>query len=101
MEVLNSLSPSDDFVPAMATVSSDGAVLWIRIGNLHALCRFSRLVSFPFDQLHCPLDFGGWNLDFNYQSLIKLTPEGCHLTANEADNDAMRSTYQASSRSWP
>ena len=37
--------------PAFATVTSNGDVFHSRPGTLEALCKFSGLVAFPFDQL--------------------------------------------------
>ena len=46
----------------LASVSSDGSVYWSRPGMMDVLCKFSGLVGFPFDQLQCSFELGGWML---------------------------------------
>ena len=48
------------FDPAPALVTSDGTVFWTRPGTLHVACRFSGLLMYPFDELSCPMEVGGW-----------------------------------------
>ena len=45
-----------------ARVGSDGDVFWSRPGTLDLLCRFSGFVAFPFDELSCAAEIGGWTL---------------------------------------
>ena len=44
---------------AMASVSSSGSIFWSRPGMLDVMCKFSGLVAFPYDELSCPIEFGG------------------------------------------
>ena len=44
------------FDPALAKVSSTGAVAWSRPGMLELICRFSGLINFPSDRLECQFD---------------------------------------------
>ena len=46
--------------PAVAKVDHLGSVYYSRPGGLDVLCRFSGLVAFPFDNLTCAVEFGGW-----------------------------------------
>lgn len=46
--------------PAPALVQSTGEVYWARPGTLSVMCRFSGLVMYPFDELSCPIEIGGW-----------------------------------------
>lgn len=55
--------------PALARVSSDGSVFLSRPGSLEIMCKFSGLVAFPFDNLTCAVEFGGWSLSGGYQGL--------------------------------
>ena len=55
--------------PAVAVVQSSGEVFWSRQGTLSLLCGFSGLNNFPFDELKCPSDVGGWMLDGAVQNV--------------------------------
>lgn len=46
--------------PAMARVDYQGHVFLSRPGMLDVMCRFSGLVAFPYDNLTCGIEFGGW-----------------------------------------
>lgn len=55
--------------PAIANVYSTGSIFWSRPGNLEVLCKFSGLVAFPFDDLRCAFEIGGWGLSGRYQGI--------------------------------
>ena len=75
--------------PARATVTHTGHVYWARPGSLTVLCRFSGLVAYPFDELSCPLEVGGWIAGGGTQGLRSWPSEdqggeGCaSLPSNE------------------
>ena len=58
--------------PSFATASSDGSIFWSRPGSLEILCKFSGLVAFPFDNLKCQFEIGGWALSGGQQGLQML-----------------------------
>jgi len=63
--------------PAVASVDHTGAVFYSRPGALDVLCRFSGLVAFPFDNLTCTVEFGGWMYSGAVQGLTpRVTAEG-------------------------
>jgi len=70
------------FDPADAIVTSHGQVSWSRPGILKVMCRFSGLVSFPYGEMSCPIEIGGWRLGGRLQGLtsadttVTATP-GC------------------------
>ena len=68
--------------PAMAIVTYDGNVSWSRPGILRVMCRFSGLISFPYGELSCPIEVGGWRLGGRLQGLTSAdgsvsTNSGC------------------------
>ena len=54
---------------ALAQVWHDGWVFWSRPGVLELLCRYSGLVAFPFDDLRCSTEIGGWAYSGLWQAL--------------------------------
>ena len=58
--------------PSLVRVSSSGETFWSRPGSLDIMCRFSGLVAFPFDQLSCPVEFGGWSFSGGHQGINLL-----------------------------
>ena len=46
-----------------------GYVFWSRPGVASALCRYYGLTRFPYDELSCVLEMGGWAVDGRYQDL--------------------------------
>ena len=78
------------FEPAMARASSDGTIFWSRQGSLEVLCRFSGLVMFPFDELSCPIDLGGWIAGAGTQGIIS-NENGC--AAIDGSEEVSRTTY--------
>ena len=64
------------FDPALATVQHDGSVYWSRPGMLDVMCRFSGLASFPYGNLSCPIELGGWALSGAFQG-IEAMESGC------------------------
>ena len=88
------------FDPAMARASSDGTVYWSRQGSLEVLCRFSGLVSFPFeneDGLNCPIDLGGWIAGAGTQGIYADPNGGC---ATIERNEEV-STHKSQARALP
>lgn len=68
--------------PANAKVSYDGSVYWSRPGSLDVLCKFSGLIAFPFDQLTCAIEMGGWILSGAQQG-VQLSGEGYSFSNQE------------------
>lgn len=75
-----------------ARVSHDGSVFYSRPGTLETLCKFSGLVAFPFDQLRCQLEFGGWLLSGAHQG-IQLDGEGYQFSLQEASSGTSYQEY--------
>lgn len=69
--------------PAIARVSSDGAVYYSRPGSLEIMCKFSGLVAFPFDKLKCSAEFGGWAWSGGQQG-IQLRGAGYEFSSQES-----------------
>lgn len=65
---------------SLALVSHTGEVYWSRPGSLVALCKFSDIISFPFDRPSCTVEIGGYMLSGAYQGLTAgtadFTPDG-------------------------
>jgi len=78
--------------PAVAVVSSDGSVYWSRPGVLSTMCKFSGLVAFPYDQLKCSMEWGGWLISGGYQG-IELTGETPGYSFSKQEETA-GSSYQ-------
>lgn len=55
--------------PSVARVQNDGSVFLSRPGVLSIMCKFSGLVAFPFDELICPFELGGWTYSGGQQGL--------------------------------
>ena len=79
--------------PSVASVSSDGMVFWSRQGSLTLLCGFSGLNNFPFDELKCPTDVGGWMLGNDVQR-IALLDEGWRFVGLERSRIATYSQWE-------
>lgn len=60
------------FDPTMAVVSNDGVVYWSRPGTLEALCRFSGLANFPYGNLKCMIEVGGWSVGAQHMGLVAM-----------------------------
>lgn len=70
--------------PALARANHAGLVVWNRPGMFDVLCRFSGLVMFPFDELSCPIELGGWVTSGTTQGLLPDPDSGCvDATHNE------------------
>ena len=76
--------------PAFARVDSDGTVYWSRPGTLETLCKFSGLVAFPYDNLICKVEVGGWSLSGGQQGL-QLLDQGYNFSTQEVTSG---SSYQ-------
>ena len=76
--------------PSSARVTSDGEVFLSRPGSLDIMCKFSGLVAFPFDQLKCGVEFGGWGFSGGQQG-IKLMDGGYAFSNQELTSG---SSYQ-------
>ena len=68
--------------PAYAMVSHTGRVFLSRPGSLEVMCKFSGLVAFPFDQLKCSMEFGGWGFSGGQQG-IELYNGGYQFSSQE------------------
>ena len=73
--------------PSFARASSDGTVFWSRPGGLEVLCKFSGLVAFPFDNLICKMELGGWAWSGGQQGL-QLMGQGYEFSAQEETSGA-------------
>ena len=89
---LSTRAPSSEmFEETRARVSSDGTVYWSRPGVLELLCQFSGLVSFPYDELGCRIEIGGWILSGEHQGVHAHNGVGAVLDKQEA---SARTSYQ-------
>jgi nicotinic acetylcholine receptor alpha-10 len=62
-----------------------------RVPNrLDVMCKFKGLVNFPFDDLKCSIEFGGWMLSGAYQG-IELWGTGFDV---KGDEDTSGTSYQ-------
>ena len=77
---------------SLARVTSSGEVFWSRPGVLDVLCRFSGLVAFPFDNLKCSLEFGGWAFSGGQQG-IELLGTGWVDAQQEATSGSSYQEY--------
>jgi len=76
--------------PGYARVESTGDIFWSRPGMLNVMCKFSGLTAFPFDNLKCAFEFGGWAFSGEQQGIL-LKGSGYDFSAQEATQG---STYQ-------
>mgnify|MGYP006148648297 CR=1 FL=1 len=67
---------------ALAIVNSSGSVFWSRPGMLDLMCKFSGLVAFPYDQLSCTMEIGGWSMSAAFQG-IQAFPDGLFIFSNQ------------------
>ena len=82
------------FDPAMAVVESDGTVFWSRPGIMSIMCRFSGLAAFPYGDLSCPIEVGGWANSGAFQG-IDAMDDGCSsLVYTEEVSLASYTEYQ-------
>ena len=82
VELLNGAQPmSSDTHSYDATLYKNGTVFWSRLSDLHVLCAFDGLRSFPKDDLTCTLKFGSEGLDDRYERLRWGSPEDALITA--------------------
>eukprot|EP00966_Prymnesium_polylepis_P117613 2719203-Prymnesium_polylepis.1 len=63
-------TPDAMYEKSTQTVDHNGQVWWTRPGVLDLLCAFSGLVAFPYDELRCVLEIGGWALSGFEQGII-------------------------------
>ena len=61
------------FEATMAQVDYTGKVFWSRPGVLSTFCKFSGIVSFPFDTLSCKVEIGGWTLSGAHQGISSVS----------------------------
>ena len=64
------------FDSTLIRLRHDGELMWSRPGLLQLMCKFSGLVAFPFDELSCLTELGGWTMGGAIQGLIHQ-PGGC------------------------
>ena len=81
--------------PALALVSSDGDIFFSRPGMIDLMCKFTGLVAFPFDNLGCLFEVGGWSFGGGHQGLTLLNG-GYELASQDeaAQEDSAGSSYQ-------
>jgi hypothetical protein len=70
------------FDHSMATVDSNGSVYLSRSGSLKLLCKYTGLVAFPFDQMSCMFEMGGWKWSGAQQDIV-LDNGGVSLATQE------------------
>ena len=68
--------------PAHAIAYSTGSVFWSRPGVVDIMCKFQGLGRFPFDNLACPLELGGWIIGGGHQG-ITLSNGGYSFSTQE------------------
>ena len=87
------------FEAAMAQVEYTGRVYWSRPGILSAFCKFSGIVNFPFDDLKCKVEIGGWMLSGAYQGLssVSATLDGTGDGAGESTSKPSYADYNLTS----
>jgi len=76
--------------PAYARVEHTGDIFFSRPGTMNVMCKFSGLTAFPFDELKCGFEFGGWAWSGEQQGIL-LKGLGYDFSAQEATQG---STYQ-------
>ena len=57
------------------------------------MCKFSGLAAFPYDNLKCAIEFGGWGLSGGHQGLV-LKGDGYALTSPEVSFSSQETSYQ-------
>ena len=68
--------------PANAIVYSNGAVFYSRPGIIDVMCKFAGLAAFPFDELTCGIEVGGWIHGGGHQG-ITLMGDGYAFSSQE------------------
>ena len=86
--------------PAPALVTANGSVYWSRPGMLTVMCRFAGLVMYPFDELSCPMEVGGWISGGGTQGLNSFPSpeeggEGC-ASLPQAEETSLQSYQEMS-----
>jgi hypothetical protein len=69
--------------PSPVRVSNDGSVFWSRPGVLDVMCKFSGLAAFPFDNLLCAIELGGYSYSGGYQGIILKGGKGIEHSLQE------------------
>lgn len=82
--------------PSAALVSYTGDVYWPRMGVLTTMCRFSGLVMYPFDELSCPIEIGGWMSGGGLQGLtgFRLHGRTAGCASFPTNEETSLATYQ-------
>jgi hypothetical protein len=83
--------PDDTLENGATWVYSDGSVFQSRPGIIEVNCRFTGLVNFPYDELTCPFDVGGWDYGDNVQNLTFFDAGGMTL---ETSMETAGTSYQ-------
>jgi hypothetical protein len=63
-----------------------------RPGSLEVMCKFSGLSNFPFDNLTCQIEFGGWAFSGGQQGIL-LRDGGYAFSAQEATSGSSYQEY--------
>eukprot|EP00930_Biecheleria_cincta_P055136 TRINITY_DN41498_c0_g1_i1.p1 TRINITY_DN41498_c0_g1~~TRINITY_DN41498_c0_g1_i1.p1 ORF type:complete len:862 (-),score=120.36 TRINITY_DN41498_c0_g1_i1:328-2874(-) len=51
-----------------------GYTYWVRPGVIQALCKYQGLLTFPYDDLSCELEFGAFSIDGRFMDILFMTP---------------------------
>ena len=68
--------------PANAIIYSNGGVFYSRPGIIDVMCKFAGLAAFPFDELTCGIEVGGWIHGGGHQG-ITLMGDGYAFSSQE------------------
>ena len=94
LQPYNSLNPiSDTLAKEVANVYSDGSIFWSRAGMIDIMCKFSGLVAFPYDNLQCALEVGGWSWSGSHQGIEPFEAGASTFSNQEATAGASYTEY--------
>ena len=94
LQPYNSLtSIGDTLSKDTASVYSDGSIFWSRAGLIELMCKFSGLVAFPYDNLQCSLEIGGWTWSGSHQGIEPFAAGAATFSSQEATAGASYTEY--------
>jgi len=77
--IYNAVGQHREFFDSVSSsVQANGDVFFSRPGMVEMLCKFSGLVAFPYDELSCEFEIGGWTLSGGQQGLFFRTDAQGH-----------------------